>query len=385
MANADIYQGSSLVGHFDRLSSGYRFQLTEGAKQSTKFLATHLPIDTLETPELPTFFLNLLPEGARLQLLLQSARSREDSLELLLRVGWDTIGDISVVPQGELPGANVRSKKFSEIDFWQTFYEGAEESPDASIPGVQEKISAATVTFSVKTARIPQAMVKLNPNRFPLLVQNEFFFLQMARACGLAVNKAKLVYDRNGEPGLLVTRFDRIREGKQIVKLHQEDACQLLDLVPSHKYQVSMRQIAEAVQQHCVASTVDIERLLRLYIFSYMIGNCDLHAKNISLLWKDDVVKLSPGYDLLSTLPYHELQTRMALPLEGKEDNFRSRDFVEFGQRFGVPKDSTLHVIKDLCSKAEPWLSRFHEIGFEEAVTDKLKKEIAKRMEHLRR
>lgn len=63
-----------------------------------------------------------------------------------------------------------------------------------------------------------------------------------------------------------------------------------------------------------------------------MIGNGDLHAKNVSLLWTD-VVSLNPAYDLLSTLPYPHLSPNMALLLEGKDVNFKVDDFVAFGER----------------------------------------------------
>ena len=64
---------------------------------ASTWLAGHLVTSsTADFTDLPPFFLNLFPEGARLQLLLESARSRDDSLELLVRVGWDTIGDYGI-------------------------------------------------------------------------------------------------------------------------------------------------------------------------------------------------------------------------------------------------------------------------------------------------
>jgi hypothetical protein len=50
-------------------------------------------------------------------------------------------------------------------------------------------------------------------------------------AGGLATAETRLVFDRDGRSGLLVTRFDR-RAGR---RLHQEDACQLLDRYPADK------------------------------------------------------------------------------------------------------------------------------------------------------
>lgn len=385
MADADVYQGSQLVGHLDRTPTGIRLSFVEGVSLRYGWLATTLPQETADFVELPPFFLNLLPEGARLQLLLESSRSRDDSLELLMRVGWDTIGDIAVLPGGRSPGeqaARVRATDLGNVSFWDIFRAGVSEDPDSAVPGVQEKISASTIAFGVRTAAVPSAILKLNPPKFPRLVHNEEFFLRMARGCRLDVNRAEIVHDREGEPGLLVTRFDRSKRGKD--RLHQEDGCQLLNSPPANKYHPPLRAIADRVAALGTAGVVEVERLMRLTAFSYLIGNCDLHAKNISLLW-DDVVRLSPGYDLLSTLPYSFLDRHMALKLQGKDDNLRKGDFVDFGRIYGISEKATLEMLDALCNHAEPWIGRVGEIGFDTKTTEALQQEISKRISHLRK
>jgi serine/threonine-protein kinase HipA len=387
MPDADVYQGSRVVARLERVAQGVRLSFVPDAQLEHGFLATQVPARDAVSTDLPPFFLNLLPEGARLRLLLESARSQEDSLDLLLRVGWDAIGDVAVLPTGAEEtsrSASLRTADLSRASFWDLFYAGISERPDLSVPGAQEKISASTVAFGVASAGAPSAILKLNPPKYPRLVHNEEFFLRMGKACGLEVNQAKIVHDRLGEPGLLVPRFDRVKQGKSFRKLHQEDACQLLNAVPANKYRLSMREIADAIASVCSAPIVEIERLLRLYAFSYLIGNGDLHAKNISVLW-NRVVRLSPAYDLLSTLPYPFLDRRMALQLQGRDDNFRVNQFIDFARPYGVPERAIRAMIDDLCTRAEPWLGRLSEIGFEPPVTEHLGKEIADRIRRLRR
>lgn len=382
---AEVYQGSQLVGHLERLSAGIRLSFVDGVSLPHGWLATTLPHETADFNELPSFFLNLLPEGTRLQLLLESSRSRDDPLELLTRVGWDTIGDVAVLPKGRSTGdraALVKTTDLGNVSFWDLFQAGVTERPDGAVPGVQEKISASTVAFGVKTPGVPSAILKLNPPKYPRLVQNEEFFLRMAKACRLDVNPAQVVYDRDGEAGLLITRFDRTKRGNG--KLHQEDGCQLLNSPPANKYHPPLRAIADRVADLCTSGIVEIERLLRLTAYSYLIGNCDLHAKNISVLW-GDAVRLSPGYDLLSTLPYTFLDRHMALKLQGKDDNLRKGDFVDFGQLYGIPERATLKMIDTLCDHAEPWVGRVGEIGFDDQATSALQEEIAQRISRLRR
>lgn len=386
--DADVYQGTTLVAHLQRTDGGTALSFVPGVSLENGFLASRLPpqAGSLETIDLHPFFLNLLPEGARLRLLLEGSRSKDDSLGLLLRLGWDTIGDVAVLPNGTPPAAprvSVPGAKLSEVSFWDLFYEGVGEFQDAAVPGVQEKISSSAVAFGVRLASVPSAILKLNPKAYPRLVQNEEFFLRMARGCGLETCKAVLVQDRLGEPGLLVTRFDRVKHGRNLRKLHQEDACQLLNAVPGNKYSVALRRIAETLCQVCTAPVVETERLLKLYAFSFLIGNGDLHAKNISVLWSD-AVRLAPAYDLLSTLPY-PVDNHMALPLEGRNDNFRTADFVAFGLRHGVPERATRSMIATLCQRAGPWIERVGEIGFDAKTTAHLMGEMKERMAKLLR
>jgi serine/threonine-protein kinase HipA len=387
MPTADVYQGSNLVAHLDRRLDGVRLEFVPDAPLNNGFLATTLPPRTLESRDLPPFFLNLLPEGARLQLLLDSAKAKDDTLGLLLKTGWDTIGDVAVLPHGESPGqhlAATTASKLHQVSFWDLFYRGATETFDNSVPGVQEKISASTIAFGLRAAGIPSAILKLNPPKFPRLVHNEEFFLRMARDCGLQANKAEIVHDRHGEPGLLVTRFDRVKRDRKVLKLHQEDGCQLLNSVPANKYDLPLCNIADSVARVSTSAIVEIERLLRLVAFSYLIGNGDLHAKNISVIWQD-VVRLSPGYDLLSTLPYSSIEKRMALRMQGKDDNLRTGDFIDFGRLYGIPEAAVSSMVHSLCKRAEPWLHRLAEIGFEEKQTEALKQQIQQRINNLRR
>jgi serine/threonine-protein kinase HipA len=145
-----------------------------------------------------------------------------------------------------------------------------------------------------------------------------------------------------------------------------------------------MRAIADRVADNCSSALVEVERLMRLTAFSYIIGNGDLHAKNVSVLW-DEVVRLSPGYDLLSTLPYKQLDQHMALSIQGKNDNLRCGDFIDFGRNYGLTETATRRMIEELCDLAEPWLGRVAEIGFDPRVTESLQSEMARRLAKLRR
>lgn len=95
---------------------------------------------------------------------------------------------------------------FSEL-LQESLAHAAEPGAEPTIPGVQEKVSGSVISFPVQLAKRREAhILKLNPPDKPHLIDNEAFFMNMARSCGLETADVTLVRDREGHPGLLVTR-----------------------------------------------------------------------------------------------------------------------------------------------------------------------------------
>lgn len=191
----------------------------------------------------------------------------------------------------------------------------------------------------------------------------------------------RLVHDRDGAAGLLVERFDRVQPGADkrasLLRLHQEDACQLLGRYPADKYRISLREVAEALEV-CSAPVAERLRLLQLQALSYLIGNGDLHGKNISLQVVDGRVRLTPIYDLLSTLPYGD--ESLALELEGRDKRFRAKDFIAFGERIGLRSAATRRMLDTLIKGVGPHLERLNEIGLSERSTRHAQRVIAEQL-----
>ncbi len=386
----DVYQGDRLAARIERTKLGSRMvfdpEFLANPPSFPGFLGARLPYSYQPIEQvgdnLHPFFSNLLPEGTRLQMLFdQNKIAKDDFLGMLLKVGWDTIGDVAVLPHGENPvrhRAAIPTRDLSEISFWDAFRTGAGRNPDAAIPGVQAKISAATIAFPVRGLGTSAGILKLNPDTYPLVVQNEHVFLNLARRCGLQAAKARIVKDREGELGLWVDRFDRIRLNKVVTKLHQEDICQLTQTTPANKYHITLREVVDVIREVCTAPIVEIQRLLLLYAFSYLTGNADLHAKNVSILWSNGSARLSPAYDVPSSLPY-DLQPNMAMKMDGKDLNFKAADFERFFTRFELPSSVAKATLNRLCEKLMVNLSALDDIGFDEKQTAAMKAEIANR------
>lgn len=340
------------------------------------------------------FFAGLLPEGLRLKALRSILKTSEDDLfTLLLGSGGDTIGDISVTAPDIQPAAiNGEGYELERVNFHELFKRAiasadpSERAKDLTIAGVQPKISAGMISFPVQVKISRRfCILKLSPAEFPRITENEFFFTEMARSCGLEVPRCTIVKDRDNSAGLLLERFDRRlnKVTKKAEKIHQEDACQFLNRYPADKYRLSFREIAEGVVNISSAPIVECAKLLRLKAFSYLITNGDLHAKNISLATDPSTgsVRLTPAYDLVATLPYGD--RAMALNFEGRDDNLKAKDFIEFGERCGIRGVAMKRILNELVEKSAPSIQRLEEIGFSKKQTADLRRVIVKRREDL--
>lgn len=82
----------------------------------------------------------------------------------------------------------------------------------------------------------------------------------------------------------------------------------------------------------------------------------DMHLKNFSLIVRDNVVSLSPAYDLLNTtLVLEKAEEESALPLNGKKKNLTRKLWIDYfcTERLGLP-DRQIDAILDDFEKTLP-------------------------------
>jgi serine/threonine-protein kinase HipA len=394
---ADVYKGDVKAGTLRRGSDGVTFRYERDYLDSSlPAVASTLPrlADPVTTPAgaIPPFFAGLLPEGARLDAVIAAVKtSPDDELSLLLAVGGNAIGDVAVVPEGAtLPDASAAQPVDpSSVSFRELFARSVDpnaDSLDAAIPGVQDKLSDMVVSFPVDGLAGP-SILKLTPPRYPLLVENEAFFLKMARTCGFRVPQFRLLADRDGLRGLLVERFDRdTSESSTVVKLAQEDACQLAARWPADKYRLSMSDVVQTVSGVVSSPLAATLEIVLQTAFAALICNGDLHAKNLSVRWVPAVslVEVTPVYDVVSTRPY-PVNDRMALRIDGRDNRIRGSDLVRFAARFGLSDKLTTRRLVELTDRAEPVIPTVGEIGFDDQTTTLLESELRARLALLRR
>lgn len=383
---AEVYKDGDLAGSLVREEGAITFRYDPRyVDAGLPPIATSLPFQTtglrIEGGSLPIYFANLLPEGVRLLGLKDRTKtSLDDHLTLLLAVGRDCIGDVAVVPEDEDP--EVPANEGTPYDVEELFARAQAAEDPVALSGVQEKVSSSMLTFPTIGSRGP-AIVKFAPPHLPLLVQNEHFFLQMAAACGLKAARTQIVPDHKGQVALWVDRFDRVQRNGSWVRLAQEDGCQLTLAYPAGKYRMSVQTLAQAFAEHASAPLVALGNLLSQLAFSYLIGNGDQHGKNFSLGGMAQGLMPTPAYDVLSTLFYPNLDSRMALKMDGRDDHWKRKSFVAFFLLLGVPERAINRSLDRLCDASPSWIERLEEIGFDQQTTDRVRRELVKRRDEL--
>jgi serine/threonine-protein kinase HipA len=187
-------------------------------------------------------------------------------------------------------------------------------------------------------------------------VINEGFCMVLADAMQLKPAKSKIhfVLDRSF---LLVERYDRLIDAQgHRQRVHQEDFCQVLGVVPEMKYQneggPDLRQCFDLVRSATRPSAPQVLRLLDCVIFNALIGNHDAHAKNFSLLYSGKAPVLAPFYDTLSTAVYPTLTPKMAMKIGSKYkfSEVEKRHWEQFAQGVGFTKAQVKRRILELAN-----------------------------------
>ena len=385
-----MYKNDSYVGTLTRTNEGCDLNFDEAYRESIRIpnltynISIEKPVLKFKGVGLPPYFAGLLPEGLRLKALVRRLKTSEDDMfSLLVASGMDPVGDIHF--KNFLPEVNQEDEAVPE-DFGQLrkLLKSGENPGQNSLAGVQDKLSADRISIPLSSKKKGRSYIlKLESLEFPDGVINEYVCLKIAKACGLQVNTAEIVHDAQGVSALLVERFDRKWNSRKKTwhRFHQEDACQFLNRYPADKYHLSMQEIAVGISRFASAPEIEILNLLRLKAFSYLIGNGDLHGKNISLLEIEGASQLSPCYDILCTLLYGD--QKMALLMDGKNQNLKTQNFLEFGTRHGIPAKATMSMIKDLVRKFQIHKDQIFKVPLAEKKKAFLNQTFAERIQHL--
>lgn len=334
-------------------------------------LSLPLQSEVFTSESVSPYFDGLLPEeGVRSDMARHLRKSPELYIRLLERIGREPIGAVSFGPEDS---KNPQRYEPIPLDFFDRLAAKprmvATESMVAarlSLAGAQPKIGlyrAKTGDWYQPLNGAPSTHILKPAHRdHPDIAINEAICLLAARKSGLPAAPASLI--PASDPILCSQRFDRTPSGVTLdgqvrpARLHHEDFAQALGYGSDRKYESGddhlLRDIVELLTMHSVDPIADIEVLWLLVIFNFLIGNCDAHLKNISLLRSSDwsTIGLAPFYDLLNTTGYgYTREMSMAIGGERDIDAIDRGDFAREATALGLDLNWALRHVDRLLDR----------------------------------
>ncbi len=329
------------------------------------------------------FLWGLLPDNERTlerygRLFGVSARS---PVQLLAHIGADCAGAVQFAEPdraADLVGATPRRPA---VD-WLTDAEVARELRSARELGIAGDSARTVGRFSLAGAQPKIALFEEDGRwgrplgRTPTthilkppagdhagIAENEHFCLDLAARLELgAVRSRVLRFD--DEIAIVVDRFDRVRAapGKPYRRIHQEDICQALAVMPDRKYEnqggPGVADVVRVLRESSREPVADVARFLRLVMLGWVLAATDAHAKNYALLhgpWRD--VRLAPFYDVISYLPYdrsgalHRVKLAMSVGGEYLIRRVGRSHWEKLARAVGMRPAAVLETLDDLLSR----------------------------------
>ena len=202
-----------------------------------------------------------------------------------------------------------------------------------TVTGVQAKLSM-DIQRANQNSRLTivdkggKYILKPQTAQYPYLPEIEDLTMHLAQAVKIDVVPHALLRFDNGELCYLTKRIDRDKRGGKIA---MEDMCQLTEHLTERKYKGSYEQIAKAIRKYSAVPGLDLTKYWTIVLFSWIVGNSDMHLKNFSIYAPNGVDNvLSPAYDLVNTLlVIPDDEEELALTLNGKKRKLTRQDFEQ--------------------------------------------------------
>lgn len=232
-----------------------------------------------------------------------------------------------------------------------------------TVTGVQSKLS---IDLQQDNTGGPQRLttvglmgryiLKPQTERFERLSEIEDLSMHLAEIAKIPTVPHALIRFVDGELNYITRRIDRTDDGQ---KLPMEDMCQLSGKLTEQKYQGSYELIAKIIEQYSSLPQLDKINYWQQVVFSWIIGNADMHLKNFSLYSpRTGQYVLSPTYDQVSTkIVMPEDTEEMALSLNGFKKKLLVYDFREAMYSTGITEVVTNRILSDFSKFRDKWFA----------------------------
>jgi serine/threonine-protein kinase HipA len=413
--------GGVRVGNIYQASSGaLRFAYLEEWRNSKHAypLSLSMPLTAQEHRHeaIGSFLWGLLPDNQRT--LDQYGRifgvSARNPVALLSHLGADCAGAVQFAPPETADELEGSASRKGAID-WLTEKEVGEELktvreqgiPGASLrtvgqfslAGAQPKIALLEEDgkWGRPTGRIPTNRILKPPSgEFRGFAENEHFCLELAASLELGSVKSRVIRFA-GEVAMVVDRFDRAIHRGAWVRIHQEDFCQALGVMPTQKYEneggPGIPDLIALLQEASTKPDDDVARFIRATALNWVLAATDAHAKNYALLHNDRGVRLAPFYDILSYLPYadaelHRVKLAMRIGREYLVRRVHRRSWSDLANECRLSErtvvENVLAVLEALPGAIDRTAERSIREGLDSTVIEGLRERVQRRVARCR-
>ncbi len=360
-------------------------------------LSLSLPFNLQNLPlkgeRVANYFDNLLPDSdaIRRRVAERFRTGSVDPFDLLKAIGRDCVGAVQILEDEEIPEGfdRIEGVPLSEEDIERHLIEtvtprafAAGRDPDAdfriSLAGAQEKtaflwwggqwLAPRGATSTSHIFKLPLGLVGGRRADFSTSVDNEWLCLKLLKAYGLDVAEASIA-TFGQQRVLVVERFDRrvAPNGQWLMRLPQEDFCQVEECSPLRKYEneggPGLKALFATLRQS-VNAAVDMRTLMAAQILFWLLRAPDGHAKNFSIqLLPRGRFQLTRLYDVMSAYPvlgdganqWSPFEIKLAMALIGKNRHYemhgiQRRHFNSTAQKVGYGPTAE-PIIEDLLAR----------------------------------
>ncbi len=261
-----------------------------------------------------------------------------------------------------------------------------------TVPGVQKKLSLHLTEGTsprLTLVNYPTGYIlKPQTEEYETLPEAEYLVMQMAKLVGIkTVPFALIKMNGQGELAYITKRIDRVNADGKMQMLAMEDFCQLEERLTEDKYKGSYERCAKVINKYSSMAKFDLTELYLRMVFSFVIGNSDMHFKNFSMIEKAEgsgEYVLSAAYDLLpvnAIMP--EDKEEFALTMCKKKRKINRKDFLSFAEEIGIEKISAEKMLAKVIKEKENFLAMCDESYLSETMKTKLKGLILIRIKNL--
>ena len=217
---------------------------------------------------------------------------------------------------------------------------------------------------------------------FECLPEMEDLTMHLAEIARIPTVPHGLIRFEDGELNYITRRIDRTDDGR---KLPMEDMCQLAGRLTEQKYQGSYELIANLITRYSSAPGLDVVNFWQQVVFSWIVGNADMHLKNFSLISEHPgKYVLTPTYDQLSTAVVMPEDTEeMALPVNGFQKKVLALDFREAMETTGISRQMAERIIGSFAVYQDKWFECIRSSFISESQKEELMKLIESRLDRL--